>query len=65
MKSIDIACRHSSPAGLIMRRKEPTNLEMPFDKCGADEHDWNYGSYVITHRLPIEVMVEELALPEP
>jgi hypothetical protein len=24
-----------------------------------DEHDWNYGSYVISHLLPIEVMVED------
>jgi hypothetical protein len=65
MKSIDIACRHSSPAGLIMRQKEPTNLENPFDQRGADEHDWNYGSYVITHLHPIEVMGEELARPKP
>jgi hypothetical protein len=48
-----------------MRQKEPTNLENPFDQCGADEHDRNYGSYVITHLLPIEVMVEELARPKP
>jgi hypothetical protein len=61
MKSIDNACRHSSPAGLIMRQKEPTNLEMPFGQCGPYEHDWNYGSYVITHRLPIDVMVEDRA----
>src|ERR1700687_2758133 len=31
MKSIDIASRQSSTAGLIIRQKEPTNLEMPFD----------------------------------
>jgi DMSO/TMAO reductase YedYZ molybdopterin-dependent catalytic subunit len=24
-----------------------------------NEHDWNYGSYVITHLLPIEVLVED------
>jgi hypothetical protein len=41
MKSINIACRHSSPAGLIMRQKEPTNLAMPFDRRGPDEHDCN------------------------
>jgi len=35
MKSIDIARRHSSPAGLIMRQKEPTNLEMPFDRLDS------------------------------
>ena len=23
------------------------------------EHDWNYDSYVITHLLPIEVIVED------
>jgi hypothetical protein len=38
---------------------------MPFDQCGPDEHDWNYRSCVITHRLPIEVMVEEFAPPKP
>src|SRR6267154_1425402 len=29
-----------------------------------DEHDWNYGSYVITHLLPIEVIVEDPMRPE-
>jgi DMSO/TMAO reductase YedYZ molybdopterin-dependent catalytic subunit len=29
-----------------------------------DEHDWHYGSYVITHLLPIEVLVEDPVRPE-
>jgi DMSO/TMAO reductase YedYZ molybdopterin-dependent catalytic subunit len=29
-----------------------------------DEHDWNYGSYVISHLLPIEVVVEDFVRPE-
>jgi hypothetical protein len=28
------------------------------------EHDWNYGSYVITHLLPLEVLVENHVRPE-
>jgi DMSO/TMAO reductase YedYZ molybdopterin-dependent catalytic subunit len=28
-----------------------------------DQHDWNYGSYVINHPLPIEVFVEDATLP--
>jgi hypothetical protein len=27
--------RHSSPAGHIIRQKEPTNLEMPFDQLDS------------------------------
>src|SRR6516164_10866134 len=27
--------RHSSPVGLIIRQKEPTNLEMPFDQLDS------------------------------
>ena len=27
--------RHSSPAGLIIRQKEPVNLEMPFDQVDS------------------------------
>jgi hypothetical protein len=27
--------RQSSPAGLIIRQKEPTNLEMPFDQVDS------------------------------
>ena len=27
--------RHSSPAGLIIRQREPTNLEMPFDQVDS------------------------------
>jgi DMSO/TMAO reductase YedYZ molybdopterin-dependent catalytic subunit len=30
----------------------------------SDEHDWNYGSYVITHLLPIDVLVEDPVRPE-
>jgi DMSO/TMAO reductase YedYZ molybdopterin-dependent catalytic subunit len=29
-----------------------------------DAHDWNYSTYVISHLLPIEVIVEDLARPE-
>src|SRR5260370_15292010 len=35
MKSIGIAGRQSSPAGLIIRQKEPVNLEMPFDQLDS------------------------------
>ena len=35
MTSIDIASRQSSSAGLIIRQKEPTNLEMPFDQVDS------------------------------
>jgi DMSO/TMAO reductase YedYZ molybdopterin-dependent catalytic subunit len=129
------ATRHSASAGLIIRQREPANLEMPFDQvdsyltptelfyirshfpapkidpacyrltidgavrtplavsyeelrgmrsetrtaileCAGNsrvflvprdamgnvqpgEHDWNYGGYVINHRLPIEVLVAD------
>src|SRR5260221_86359 len=35
MKSIGIAGRQSSPAGLIIRQKQPNNLEMPFDQLDS------------------------------
>src|SRR5258707_8910175 len=35
MKSIGIAGRQSSPAGLIIRQKEPNNLETPFDQLDS------------------------------
>src|SRR3981189_839905 len=35
MKSIGIAGRQSSPAGLIVRQKQPNNLEMPFDQLDS------------------------------
>src|ERR1700680_1967151 len=39
---------------LLARAKDANGTVQP------DEHDWNYGSYVITHLLPIEVLVENL-----
>jgi hypothetical protein len=30
----------------------------------ARRHDWNYGSYVITHLRPIDVLVADLVRPE-
>jgi DMSO/TMAO reductase YedYZ molybdopterin-dependent catalytic subunit len=38
---------------LLARAKDGNGTVQP------DEHDWNYGSYVITHLLPIEVLVED------
>ena len=38
---------------LLARAKDSNGTIQP------DEHDWNYGSYVISHLLPIEVMVED------
>jgi DMSO/TMAO reductase YedYZ molybdopterin-dependent catalytic subunit len=35
MTSIDIVSRKSSSVGLIIRQKEPTNLEMPFDQIDS------------------------------
>jgi len=35
MTGIDIADRRPAPAGLIIRQKEPTNLEMPFDRLDS------------------------------
>src|SRR6266853_3540263 len=35
MKSIGIAGRQSSSAGLIIRQKQPNNLEMPFDQLDS------------------------------
>jgi DMSO/TMAO reductase YedYZ molybdopterin-dependent catalytic subunit len=43
---------------LLARAKDGNGIVQP------DEHDWNYGSYVIAHLLPIEVMVGDLSHPE-
>jgi hypothetical protein len=43
---------------LLARAKDANGTVQP------DEHDWNYGSYVITHLLPIEVIVEDPMRPE-
>ena len=38
---------------LLARAKDANGAVQP------DEHDWNYGSYVITHLLPIDVLVAD------
>ena len=43
---------------LLARAKDASGTVQP------DEHDWNYGSYVITHLLPIEVLVDDPVRPE-
>ena len=43
---------------LLSRAKDANGTVQP------DEHDYNYGTYVITHLLPIEVIVEEPVSPE-
>jgi DMSO/TMAO reductase YedYZ molybdopterin-dependent catalytic subunit len=43
---------------LLSRAKDANGTVQP------DKHDWNYGSYVITHLLPIEVLVEDPVCPE-
>jgi DMSO/TMAO reductase YedYZ molybdopterin-dependent catalytic subunit len=43
---------------LLARAKDALGTVQP------DEHDWNYGSYVITHVLPIEVIVDDPVRPE-
>src|SRR5271155_1794253 len=43
---------------LLSRAKDANGTVQP------DKHDYNYGTYVITHLLPIEVIVEELVSPE-
>jgi DMSO/TMAO reductase YedYZ molybdopterin-dependent catalytic subunit len=43
---------------LLARAKDANGTVQP------DEHDWNYGSYVITHLLPIDVLVEEPVRPQ-
>jgi DMSO/TMAO reductase YedYZ molybdopterin-dependent catalytic subunit len=43
---------------LLARAKDANGTVQP------DEHDWNYGSYVISHLLPIEVLVEDPVRPE-
>jgi DMSO/TMAO reductase YedYZ molybdopterin-dependent catalytic subunit len=40
---------------LLARAKDADGTVQP------DKHDWNYGTYVITHLLPIEVMVGDCA----
>src|SRR5712672_136113 len=43
---------------LLARAKDANGTVQPH------EHDWNYGSYVITHLLPIDVLVEDPVRPE-
>jgi DMSO/TMAO reductase YedYZ molybdopterin-dependent catalytic subunit len=43
---------------LLARAKDANGTLQP------NEHDWNYGSYVISHLLPIEVLVEDPMRPE-
>jgi DMSO/TMAO reductase YedYZ molybdopterin-dependent catalytic subunit len=43
---------------LLARAKDANGTAQPH------EHDWNYGSYVITHLLPIEVLVDDPVRPE-
>src|SRR5437870_4636321 len=43
---------------LLARAKDANGSVQP------DQHDWNYGSYVITHLHPIEVLVEDPVRPE-
>jgi DMSO/TMAO reductase YedYZ molybdopterin-dependent catalytic subunit len=43
---------------LLARAKDALGTVQP------DEHDWSYGSYAITHVLPIEVTVDEPVRPE-
>jgi DMSO/TMAO reductase YedYZ molybdopterin-dependent catalytic subunit len=42
---------------LLSRARDANGTVQP------NEHDWNYGSYIITHLLPIEVLVEDPARP--
>ena len=50
--------KQSGQHTLLARAKDANGTVQP------NEHDWNFGTYVITHLLPIEVMVEDLARPE-
>src|SRR5271155_5873168 len=43
---------------LLSRAKDANGTVQP------DKHDYSYGTYVITHLLPIEVIVEEPVSPE-
>jgi DMSO/TMAO reductase YedYZ molybdopterin-dependent catalytic subunit len=43
---------------LLARAKDANGNVQP------EAHDWNYGTYVISHLLPIEVIVEDLARPK-
>jgi DMSO/TMAO reductase YedYZ molybdopterin-dependent catalytic subunit len=43
---------------LLARAKDANGTVQP------DEHDWHYGSYVITHPLPIEVLIEDPVRPD-
>jgi len=38
---------------LLSRARDANGTVQP------NEHDWNYGSYIINHLLPIEVLVED------
>jgi hypothetical protein len=49
-----IGRRQNRPASTLLARAKDVNGTVQ-----PDEHDWNYGSYVISHLLPIEVMVED------
>jgi hypothetical protein len=50
--------------------KKPGRYTLPASAKDANgavqqrEHDWNYGSYVIAHLMPIEVLVEDPVSPE-
>jgi len=43
---------------LLARAKDANGFVQP------DEHDWNYGSYVISHLLPIDINVEDPNKPQ-
>jgi DMSO/TMAO reductase YedYZ molybdopterin-dependent catalytic subunit len=43
---------------LLARAKDANGTVQP------DQHDWNYGSYMISHLLPIEVHVQDLVRPQ-
>jgi hypothetical protein len=50
--------RESGHYTLLARAKDANGTVQP------DEHDWNYGSYMISHLLPIEVLVDDPVHPE-
>ena len=50
--------KHPGQYTLLARAKDANGTVQP------DEHDWNYGSYMISHLLPIEVHVADLAHPQ-
>ena len=43
---------------LLSRARDANGTVQP------NEHDWNYGSYIINHLLPIEVLVEDPVRPD-